>query len=82
LFCLSLSFGFGGRGDSQRELLVYYAEKKGNCMKITIEVNSSVDFDYKLFINWLNGELSASSWRQSLPRVEADIISVDGKKVY
>lgn len=49
-------------------------------MKIVIEVNSSEDFDYEYFINWLNGELRDSY--VAGVGVEADIISVDDKKVY
>ena len=49
-------------------------------MKITVEINSSEDFDYEYFIDWLNDELSNSSvcgvdaW--------ADIVNVNGENKY
>ena len=49
-------------------------------MKIVIEVNSSDDFDYEYFIDWLNDEVSNSITYTGVD-ISADILSVDGKKV-
>ena len=49
-------------------------------MKIIVEVNSSEDFDYEYFIDWLNDQLNDCSFGGV--DVEADIVSVDGEKVY
>lgn len=49
-------------------------------MKVVIEVNSDNNFDYEYFIDWLNDELSNSSFASE--NVEASISSVDGKKKY
>ena len=49
-------------------------------MKIILEVNSSEDFDYEYFIDWLNDQLGDSSLGGV--DIEADIVSVDGEKVY
>lgn len=52
-------------------------------MKVVIEVNSDNNFDYEYFIDWLNDELSNSSFAsENGGNVEASISSVDGKKKY
>lgn len=52
-------------------------------MKVVIEVNSSGDFDYEYFIDWLNDELSNGNMADGEGNhVEATIVSVDGKNQY
>lgn len=50
-------------------------------MKVIIEVNSSTDFDYEYFIDWLNDEL-ANGNMASDSELEASIVTVDGKNKY
>jgi len=45
-------------------------------MKIVLEINSSEDFDYEYFIDWLNDQLVDNS------ACEASIISVNGENKY
>jgi hypothetical protein len=47
-------------------------------MKIVLEINSSEDFDYEYFIDWLNDQLVDSS----MCGVDASIISVNGENKY
>ena len=49
-------------------------------MKIIVEVNTSEKIDYEYFIDWLNDQLGDSSLGGV--DIEADIVSVDGEKVY
>jgi len=49
-------------------------------MKIVLEINSSEDFDYEYFIDWLNDQLVDSSMCGT--DVEAGIISVNGENKY
>lgn len=49
-------------------------------MKVVIEVNSSSDFDYEHFIDWLNDELSNANMADGEGNyLEATIVGVDGK---
>ena len=55
-------------------------------MKVIIEVNSSTDFDYEYFIDWLNDELANGNMYaeilDSKSDLEASIVTVDGKNKY
>lgn len=84
LFCLSLSFGFGGLGDSQREFGNTLLCRRGLNMKVIIEVNSSEDFDYEYFIDWLNDKWSDSNMSShGVPSgIKATIVSVDRENRY
>ena len=50
-------------------------------MKIVLEINSSEDFDYEYFIDWLNDQLADSSICGT-DVVDAGIISVNGENKY
>jgi hypothetical protein len=49
-------------------------------MKIVLEINSSEDFDYEYFIDWLNDQLVDSSMCGT--DVNASIMSVNGENKY
>jgi len=49
-------------------------------MKITIEINSSEDFDYEYFIDWLNDQLGDST--MCGVDAVADVLNVNGENKY
>ena len=51
-------------------------------MKIVLEINSSEDFDYEYFIDWLNDQLADSSMCGTDVDAGAGIISVNGENKY
>lgn len=53
-------------------------------MKVIIEVNSSEDFDYEYFIDWLNDKWSDSNMSShGVPSgIKATIVSVDRENRY
>ena len=49
-------------------------------MKLLVEINSSEDFDYEYFIDWLNDRLVDSS--MCGVNSQANIISINGENRY